>query len=112
MFHVCIPTSFPSNVYEFCRNCQASELVDEHRTSKIQVKEALATTKKLSGAENSISDVEADDETKANIEHKLEDQAKDERLNDLVNKMLSLMIPLYAKNMNDTKKRITTQMNK
>ena len=76
------------------------------------MKEALATTKKLNGADNSISDAEMDDETKPNIEHKLEDEAKDERLNDLVNKMLSLMIPLYAKNMNDTKKRITTQMNK
>ena len=104
MFPVRIPTSFPSNVCEFCRNCQASELADEHRTGKIQVKEALATTKKLSGAENSISDAKTDDETKANIEHKLEDEAKDERLNDLVNEMLSLMVPLYAKNMNDKKK--------
>ena len=112
MFPVRIPTSFPSNVYEFCRNCQASELADEHKTGKIQVKEALATTKKLNGVENSISDAETDDETKPNIEHKLEDEAKDERLNDLVNEMLSLMVPLYAKNMNDTKNRITTQMNK
>ena len=73
------------------------------------MKEALTTTKKLNGADNSISDAETDDETKPNIEHKLEDEAKDERLNDLVNEMLSLMIPLYAKNMNDKKIRITTQ---
>ena len=54
MFPVRTPTSFPSNVCKFCRNCQASELADEHRTGKIQVKEALATTKKLIGADNSI----------------------------------------------------------
>jgi hypothetical protein len=77
----------------FCRNCQASEFADKHITGKIHVKEALATTKKLSGAENSISDVETDHETNAKIELKLEDEA----LNDLVNEMLSLMLPLYTK---------------
>jgi hypothetical protein len=74
----------------------------------LQTSTGLATTKKLSGANNSISDAETDDETKPNIKHKLEDEAKYERLNDLVNEMLSLMVPLYAKNMND-KNRITIQ---